>query len=101
MLSDKSGSVFCGVTAPISWVLVHTRFSCALQESVSPVLRMFCNQILLTFNVRFPGDMQFLCWIPRLGNLLWSLEFLQQCENFFGKIVLITWITALSNSMKL
>ena len=24
-----------GVTAPFSWVLVHTRFSCALEESVS------------------------------------------------------------------
>ena len=29
-----------------------------------------------------------LCWVPRLGNLLWALEFLQQCENFFGIIVL-------------
>ena len=26
-LTGKSGSVFCGVTAPFSWVLVHTRFS--------------------------------------------------------------------------
>ena len=31
---------------------------------------------------------QSLCLIPRLGNLLWALEFLQQCENFFGIIVL-------------
>ena len=26
--------------------------------------------------------------IPRLGNLFWALELLQQCENFFGLIVL-------------
>ena len=25
-LTDKSGSVSCGVSAPFSWVLVHTRF---------------------------------------------------------------------------
>ena len=29
---------------------------CALQESVSPVLWKFCNQITLTFKVRFPED---------------------------------------------
>ena len=26
--------------------------------------------------------------IPKLGNLLWALELLEQCENFFGIIVL-------------
>ena len=31
----KSGSVSCGVTAPFSWVLVHTRSVYALQESIS------------------------------------------------------------------
>ena len=31
----------CGVTSPFSWVLVHTGFVCALQESVSPVLCKF------------------------------------------------------------
>ena len=36
-LPGKSGSVSCGVTAPFSWVLVHTDSVCALQESVSPV----------------------------------------------------------------
>ena len=29
-----------------------------------------------------------LCWIPRLGSLLWNLELSQQCKNFFGIIVL-------------
>ena len=38
---SKSGSVSCGVTVPFSWVLVLTRFCCALQESVSPVLCKF------------------------------------------------------------
>ena len=31
----KSGSVFCDVTAPFSWVLLHTGLVCAPQESVS------------------------------------------------------------------
>ena len=34
------------------------------------------------------GGSQSLCQIPRLGNLLWALELLQQCEHFFGIIVL-------------
>ena len=34
-LTGKSGSVSCGVTAPFFWVLVHTGFACAHQESVS------------------------------------------------------------------
>ena len=40
-LTGKSGSFPCGVTAPFSWVLVHTGLACALQESVSPVLCKF------------------------------------------------------------
>ena len=39
-----------------------------------------------------PGDYhmhsQSLCQIPRVVNLLWVLELSQQCENFFGIIVL-------------
>ena len=42
----------------------------------------------LTFKVRFPRDAQFLCQIPRLGSLLWGVEFFQKCENFFGMIIL-------------
>ena len=34
-LTGKSGSVSCGVTAPFSLVLVHTRFCLCLQESAS------------------------------------------------------------------
>ena len=47
---------------------------CALQKSVSPVLWKFCNHITLASKVKFPGGFQSLCWIPRLGNLLWVLE---------------------------
>ena len=68
--TGKPGSVSCGVTAPFSWVLVWTSFCCALQESVSL------------------GGSESFCVIPRLGNLLWALELLQQCENFFDMIVL-------------
>ena len=61
-------------------------FVCALHESVSPVLWKFCSQTLLAFKVRFPGDCQSLCWIPRRGSLLWALKLSQQCKNFFGVI---------------
>ena len=38
--------------------------------------------------VRFPGDSQSLCQIPRLGSLTWGSEPSQQLENFFGIIFL-------------
>ena len=40
-LLGKSESVSCGVTAPFSWILMSTRFVCALQVSASPVLCKF------------------------------------------------------------
>ena len=46
------------------------------------------SSVIKAFKVKFPGGSQFLCWIPRLGNLLWTLEVLQQCENFFYIVVL-------------
>ena len=46
------------------------------------------SSVIKAFKVKFPGGSQFLCWIPRLGNLLWALEVLQQCENFFYIVVL-------------
>ena len=58
--------------SPGSWCTQG--FVCALQESVSPVLWKFCNQIPLASNVKFPWGSQSLCWIPRLGNLLWVLQ---------------------------
>ena len=74
------GWLSCGVTAPFSWVLVGTRFCvCPPRVSLSPVRWKFCNRILLTLKVRFPGDSQSLYWIPSMGSLLQALEFSQQC----------------------
>ena len=77
-----------GVSAPFSWVLVHTRFCCALKESASPVLWKFCNQIPLASKVKFPRGSQSLCQIPRLESQFGVLEFSYQCKNLFGIIVL-------------
>ena len=52
---------------------VHPSFVCAFQESISPVLWKFYNQIPLASKVKFPRGSQSLCWIPTLGNLLWVL----------------------------
>ena len=59
--------------SPGSWCTQG--FVCALQESVSPVLCKFCNQIWLASKVKFSGGSQSLFQTPRLGNLLWVLEF--------------------------
>ena len=40
-LIGKSGSVSCGVTAPFSWVLVHTRFCLCPPRVYFPVLCKF------------------------------------------------------------
>ena len=40
-LMGKSGSVSCGVTAPFSWVLVHTRFCLCPPRIYFPVLCKF------------------------------------------------------------
>ena len=90
-LAGRSGSVYCGVSASFSWVLVCTRFylcSLRVKSLFSPVLWKSCNQMLLVFRVTFPGDSQSLCWIPRLGSLLRGSEPLQQGENFFSITVL-------------
>ena len=51
--------------SPGSW---YTQgFACALQESVSPFLWEFCNQISLASKVKFPGISQSLYQISRLG----------------------------------
>ena len=72
--------------SPGSWCAQG--FVCAFEESVSPVLWKFGNQILLASKVKFPGGSQSLFQIPRLGNMLWGLELLQQCKNLFDLIVL-------------
>ena len=71
-----------------SFLLVHAGFICALQESVSPVLWKFCNQIPLASKVKVPEGSQSLCRTPRLGSVLWVIELSYQYENFFGIIVL-------------
>ena len=53
-----------------------------------PGLWRFWNQVMLTFKFRFSQHSQYLSWIQRLESLMWSLEPLQQCEKFFGIIVL-------------
>ena len=86
-IAGSFGSVFCGVTAPFFWVLVQARFCFyppRLESLFSPVLWKSYNQILLVFKVRFPGDPQSLCWIPRLGSLIRCSEPSQWWENFFG-----------------
>ena len=90
-LAGSFGSVSCGVTAPFLWILVQPRFSLCLSSLESlfpPFLWKSCNQILLGFKVRFHGDTQSLCCVPRLGSLMGSSEPSQQWENFFGGIVL-------------
>ena len=44
--------------------------------------------LLCAPRVCFPGDSESFCQISRLGNMLWSLELWQQCENFFDINVL-------------
>ena len=58
--------------SPRSWCAQD--FVCSLQESASPVLCKFCNEIPLGSKVKFSGRSQSLFQIPRLGNLLWVLE---------------------------
>ena len=68
-LTGNLGSVSCGVAAPFSWVWCAQGFIFALQESVSPFLWKFCNQIPLASKVKSPGGSQSLWRVPRLGNL--------------------------------
>ena len=77
--------------SPVGWLLLFPGtwgaqdFVCPLQESLfPPVLWELCNQILLAFTVRSPGDSQSLGQISRL----WGLELSQQFENFFWLIIL-------------
>ena len=90
-LANSFGSVSCGVTASLLWILVHPKFFLCHPslESLSPlVLWKACNHILLALKARFPGDSQSLCQIPRLGSLTWRSEPSQRWENLFGSIVL-------------
>ena len=90
-LAASFGSGSFGVTAHFLWVLVHARFCLCparLESLFPPVFWKSCNQILLAFTVRFPGDSQSLCQAPRLGSPMWGFQVSQQWENFFGIVVL-------------
>ena len=56
-----SGVLSCYfISEIIIWVLVHTRFCLCpprMESLFQPVLGKSCNQIPLTFKVRFPGDL--------------------------------------------
>ena len=54
-LTDKSGSVSCGVTAPFSWHLVHITFCLCPPRVCFPNPCKFCNQIPPPSKVKFPG----------------------------------------------
>ena len=90
--SSTRRQVWLSLPSPGSWCTQG--FVCALHKSLFPQGPWkFCNQIPLSFKVRFPGDSQSLCQILRLGSLMWGLEHLQQCEKLFGIIVLpVCWL---------
>ena len=58
ILTGKSWSVSCGITALFFWVLMCTRFCLCPPRVCSPVLCKFCNQIWLASKVKFPGGSQ-------------------------------------------
>ena len=67
--AGRSGSVFCGVTVPFTWVLVCTIFCLChprVESLYPPVLWKSCNQIPLAFKVRF------LISNPFAGSLGWK-----------------------------
>ena len=59
--------------SPGSWCAQG--FVCAFSVCF-PALWKFYKQIPLASKVKFSGGYPSLCWIPRLGNLLWVLELL-------------------------
>ena len=65
---SKPGSVSWGVTAPFSWVLVHTRFYLCPPRVCFPVLGKFCNQVPLASKVKFPGVLR-----PFAGSPGWEI----------------------------
>ena len=79
MFSSVSGEI----TAPFSWVPVHTRFCLCPPRVKSLFPQSRGSSAINSSRVKFPGGSQSLCQISRLGNLLWALELSHQCENFF------------------
>ena len=72
---------------PLQETLKHSK--AGLSQSLVRSLGPGAHKVLLwPPRVCFPGGAPSFCQIPRLGNLLWAVELFQQCENFFGIIVL-------------
>ena len=86
-LTSKAGSISYGVTSPFFWVLVHNRF-CWCPSRVFP---QSCGSSVIKSHwpskSSSPGVL-----IPfartQVGKSVVPLELLQQCENFFGTVVL-------------
>ena len=71
-LAGRSASVSYRVSAPSSFLLLHTRLCVCpprVESLFPPVLLKSCNQILLSFKVQFSGDSSSCCQTPRLVNL--------------------------------
>ena len=96
MLAGSLGSVSCGVTAPILWVLVHAKFYLCppkLESLLPLILWKSYNQILLALEARFPWDSQSVCQIPRLGSLTWCSEPSQQLRTSLILLFSSLWVT--------
>ena len=87
-MTHTSARGFWTLTGSLAQSLVGSLLLSLGSRCASPQSCGRCNQILLAFKVKFPGGSQFLCRIPRLGNLLTVLELLQQWKNFFGVTLL-------------
>ena len=90
VLGGTLSSLSCRVTALI-WVWGQVKCCLCpprLESLFPPAFWKSYNQILLALKARFPGDSQSLYQILRLASLTWSSNPSEQCENFFGIIIL-------------
>ena len=72
-LTGKSGSLSCGVTTPFTWLLMHTRTFCALQESVSTFCLVGASPLPLDMGIIFWWDPTFFClWLFNGYLQFWS-----------------------------
>ena len=77
----KSGSISCGVTAPFSWVLVHTSFClCPPRVCFSTQSPCPCSSPLVTHTSA--GDTQAQFWLSLCGNFgSWCTQgLIEPCE---------------------
>ena len=76
--------------SPGSWCAQG--FVCSLQVSVSPVLWKFCNQIPLSFKVKFPGGSQSLCRSPGWEICCGPYNFHNSVINYLLKLFSSLWV---------